>query len=98
MEDERGPGLDFTLFCVRQSSARGCRFSVMFGYFVIKMFAGSRLLLPVYTNCVTVALHDLLTIRVNGCRHLHLSDAFIQSNLQCIQAIHFLSVCVFPGN
>ncbi len=26
--------------------------------------------------------------------HLHLSDAFIQSDLQCIQAIHFLSVCV----
>ncbi len=30
--------------------------------------------------------------------NLHLSDAFIQSNLQCIQAIHFLSVCVFPRN
>ncbi len=29
---------------------------------------------------------------------VHLADAFIQSNLQCIQAIHFLSVCVFPGN
>ncbi len=27
-----------------------------------------------------------------------LADAFIQSDLQCIQAIHFLSVCVFPGN
>ncbi len=30
--------------------------------------------------------------------HLHLSDAYIQSDLQYIQAIHFLSVCVFPGN
>ncbi len=30
--------------------------------------------------------------------HLHLSDAFIQSDLQCIQAIHVLSLCVFPGN
>ncbi len=29
---------------------------------------------------------------------MHLADAFIQSDLQCIQAIHFLSVCVFPGN
>ncbi len=28
----------------------------------------------------------------------HLADAFIQSNLQCIQVIHLLSVCVFPGN
>ncbi len=28
----------------------------------------------------------------------HLADAFIQSDLQCIEAIHFLSVCVFPGN
>ncbi len=29
---------------------------------------------------------------------MHLADAFIQSDLQCIQAINFLSVCVFPGN
>ncbi len=29
---------------------------------------------------------------------MHLADAFIQSNLQYIQVIHFLSVCVFPGN
>ncbi len=29
---------------------------------------------------------------------MHLADAFIQSDLQRIQAIHFLSVCVFPGN
>ncbi len=26
---------------------------------------------------------------------MHLADAFIQSNLQCIQAIHFLSVCIY---
>ncbi len=29
---------------------------------------------------------------------MHLADAFIQSDLQYIQAIHILSVCVFPGN
>ncbi len=29
---------------------------------------------------------------------MHLADAFIQSVLQCTQAIHLLSVCVFPGN
>ncbi len=29
---------------------------------------------------------------------MHLADAFIQSDLQCIPALHFLSVCVFPGN
>ncbi len=29
---------------------------------------------------------------------MHLADAFIQSDLHCIQIIHFLSVCVFPGN
>ncbi len=29
---------------------------------------------------------------------MHLSDAFIQSDLQCIQVIHVLLVCVFPGN
>ncbi len=30
--------------------------------------------------------------------HLHLADTFIQSELQCIQVIHLLSVCVFSGN
>ncbi len=29
---------------------------------------------------------------------MHLADAFIQSDLQSIQAILFLSVHVFPGN
>ncbi len=29
---------------------------------------------------------------------MHLADAFIQSELQSIQAIYFLSVCVFPGS
>ncbi len=29
---------------------------------------------------------------------MHLADAFIQSDLQYIQAIHYSSVCVFPGN
>ncbi len=29
---------------------------------------------------------------------MHLADAFIQSDLQCIQVKHLLSVCVFPGN
>ncbi len=37
MEEERGPGLDFLfVFCVRQSSVRGCRFSFVFVYFIIK--------------------------------------------------------------
>ncbi len=31
-------------------------------------------------------------------KFMHLADTFIQSDLQCIQVIHFLSVCVFPGN
>ncbi len=29
---------------------------------------------------------------------MHLADTFIQSDLQCIQAIRFLSVYVFPVN
>ncbi len=29
---------------------------------------------------------------------MHLADAFIQSDLHCIQVIHFRSVCVLPGN
>ncbi len=37
VEDERGAGLDFYFgFCLRQSSVRGCRFSVMFVYLIIK--------------------------------------------------------------
>ncbi len=57
MEDERGPGLDFRLCFVRQSSVRGCRFSFVFVYFIIKVITcspGSRLLLPVFTNFVTL--------------------------------------------
>ncbi len=30
--------------------------------------------------------------------YIYLADAFILSDLECIQAIQFLSVCVFPGN
>ncbi len=37
VKDERGPGLDFYLCCVRQSSVRGCRFSFVFFYFIIKV-------------------------------------------------------------
>ncbi len=39
-------------------------------------------------------------LSTNAFTFMHLADAFIQSDLQCIQAIHFffLSVCVFPGN
>ncbi len=49
------PGFYF-MFCVRQSSARGCRFSVMFGYFVIKMFKCSPVpasFFPYITNFIT---------------------------------------------
>ncbi len=35
---------------------------------------------------------------VNIYIYMFLAYAFIQSDLHCIQAIHFLSVCVFPGN
>ncbi len=38
MKDERGPGLYFSLCFVRQSSVRGCRFSIIFVYFIIKVF------------------------------------------------------------
>ncbi len=37
----------------------------------------------------TVHHHELFTFTF-----MHLADAFIQSDLQCIQAIHLLSVCV----
>ncbi len=39
----------------------------------------------------TAILWNIIIIYINA-------DAFIQSDLQCIQVKHFLSVCVFPGN
>ncbi len=39
---------------------------------------------------------DKSNIHFNGIS-IHFADAFIQSDLQCIQAKHLLSVCVFPG-
>ncbi len=45
--------------------------------------------------CVSSALQRLIITFT----FMHLADAFIQSDLQCIQAIHlFLSVHVFTGN
>ncbi len=51
------PGFYF-MFCVWQSSVRGCRFSVMFVYFVIKMFKCSPVpasFFPYITNFITVS-------------------------------------------
>ncbi len=48
-----------------------------------------------------VANKYLLKLAERHCKaftFMHLADAFIQSDLQCIQAIHVLSLCVFPGN
>ncbi len=56
MEDERGTGLDFYfMFCVRQSSVRGCRFYFVFVYFIIKVLNVRRFPPPSSrsTNCVT---------------------------------------------
>ncbi len=37
MEDERGPGLEFLfVFCVRQSSVRGCRFHLCLFILLLK--------------------------------------------------------------
>ncbi len=50
------PGFYF-MFCVWQSSVRGCRFSVMFVYFVIKMFKCSPVpasFFPYITNFITL--------------------------------------------
>ncbi len=50
---------------------------------------------------VLLGLKQILNLpaeTLSTCTFMHLADAFIQSDLQCIQAIHFLSVHVFPGN
>ncbi len=46
----------------------------------------------------TLPLYYLILLVTFTFTFMHLADAFIQSDLQCIHAIHFLSVCVFPGN
>ncbi len=42
--------------------------------------------------------HVVEDIHIHSFTFMHLADAFIQSDLQCIQAIHVLSQCVFLGN
>ncbi len=49
-------------------------------------------------QCIIKQRSKFWTAIANASLHLHLADAFIQSDLQCIQVIHLLSVCVFPGN
>ncbi len=46
------------MFCVRQSSVRGCRFSFVFVYFIIKLLNVRRFPPPssLITNCVTLVL------------------------------------------
>ncbi len=58
----------------------------------------------IYALCI-IRIMNLYTVALSSYSgytftftFMHLADAFIQSDLQCIQAIHFLSVCVFPGN
>ncbi len=51
--------------------------------------------------CSTVDLQASefhLLLFISGFTFMHLSDAFIQSNLQCIQAILLFYQYVFPGN
>ncbi len=53
-------------------------------------------------GCESANMHNVsppdFSTKINSFTFTHLSDAFIQSDLQNIQSIHFLSVCVFPGN
>ncbi len=48
-------------------------------------------------NNITIKNHYPLPLIITF-TFMHLADAFIQSDLQCIQVIHFLSVHVLPGN
>ncbi len=47
--------------------------------------------------CCTLNVSDGKGTKIS-CEHLHLSDAFIQSNLQLHSGYTFSLVCVFPGN
>ncbi len=64
------PGFYF-MFCVWQSSVRGCRFSVMFVYFVIKMFKCS----PVPASFFPYLLSSLHWCRNPGGRRDTLSES-----------------------
>ncbi len=47
---------------------------------------------------ISTSIWQLESEYIHSFTFMHLADAFIQSDLHCIQAIHVLSVCVFPGN
>ncbi len=58
-------------------------------------------------SCVLTLIIQIITvgyiskgalIDVNTFTFMHLAETYIQSDLQCIQTIYLLSVCVFPGN
>ncbi len=49
-------------------------------------------------TCSGCSVYYLESIRQDKFTFMHLADAFIESDLQCIQVIHLLSVRVFPGN
>ncbi len=56
---------------------------------LINVFISGHNYLFMFLHC----FHNLFTFTF-----MYLADTFIQSDLQCIQAIHVLSVCVFAGN
>ncbi len=47
--------------------------------------------------CVFILFNISAGVRRSTFTFMHLADAFIQSNLQCIQAIHLYCQYVFPG-
>ncbi len=49
-------------------------------------------------NKLAVKLEQVMHFTLLYIYIMHLADAFIQNDLKCIQAIHFLSVCVLSGN
>ncbi len=49
--------------------------------------------------CAERDFHPIeINIKLCTFTFMHLADAFIQSDLQCIQAIHLYCQYVFPGN
>ncbi len=57
-----------------------------------------RILLCICVHSVECVHTVYNVITVSTFTFMHLADALIQSDIQCIQVIHFLSVYVFPGN
>ncbi len=93
------PGFYF-MFCVRQSSARGCRFSVMFVYFIIKVVECSPVpasffpyLLSALQRSFSIISYSFISHKWRGLKAVSNQSQF----KMCISHIHNFIVDILPA-